>query len=102
MADGAQLYLPDIAVVRPFDHHVRHAEPGDTHLIVEVARTSLRADIETKLPIYLREGVPEVWVVDLGASRTHVYRPGQEGLEVPFGEAFHPAAFPEEARVWLP
>ena len=45
LVDGAQLYLPDIAVVKPFDHHARHAEPLDTHLIVEVAHTSLRADL---------------------------------------------------------
>ena len=102
LADGAQLYLPDIAVVKPFDHHSRHAEPGDTHLIVEVAHTSLRADVETKLPLYLREGVREVWVVDLGAKRTRIYRAHGERLEVPFGELFAPAAFPDEARVWLP
>ena len=102
LADGAQLYLPDIAVVRPFNHHARHAEPGDTHLVVEVAHTSLRADLETKLPLYLREGVPEVWVVDLGAKRTRVYKAQGEGLELPFGEAFAPAAFPEEKHVWLP
>ena len=102
LADGAQLYSPDIAVVRPFDHHARHAEPGDTHLIVEVAHTSLRADVETKLPVYLREGVPEVWVVDLGGRRTRVYSTHGGGLELPFGELFAPAAFPEEVCVWLP
>ena len=102
LADGAQLYLPDIAVVRPFDHHARHTEPLDTHLIVEVAHTLLRADLETKLPVYLQEGVPEVWVTDLGAKRTRVCTAHGEGLELPFGELFAPAAFPEEARVWSP
>ncbi len=74
--------LPDLAVLawRADSYRGRHPEPKDTHLVVEVADSSLDFDREVKLPLYARHGVPEVWVVDLQASCVETYRsPGPDG-----------------------
>jgi Uma2 family endonuclease len=48
-------------------------------LIVEVAATSLRFDRKTKVPLYARHGIPEMWLVDLGDERLVRYRSPQRG-----------------------
>jgi Uma2 family endonuclease len=110
--------LPDFAVIRggnPLDFAApeRYPEAGDVGLLIEVAVTSLRADLTTALEHYARAGIPAYWVVDvLGRrilvhteprvvdgkgqyARVETYRPGQslplvlDGQEValiPFDE----------------
>jgi Uma2 family endonuclease len=39
--------------------------PKKTHLIIEVMDTSQSYDLEIKLPLYARFGVPEVWTIDV-------------------------------------
>jgi Uma2 family endonuclease len=109
--------LPDFAVIRgnplDFGDPERYPESADVGLLIEVAVTSLRADLTTALEEYARASIPAYWVVDvpgrriLAHSEPHVvggrgeyarvetYRPGQalplvlEGREVariPFGE----------------
>ena len=73
---------PDIAVLRWRDDYYRERHPGPAEalLVIEVARSSLRADRNLKLPLYSRHSVPEVWIVDLDANRVEVYRlPGPDG-----------------------
>jgi Uma2 family endonuclease len=67
---------PDIALLRYREDFYRHAHPGpeDILLLVEVADSSLRYDLEVKLPLYARHGVPEVWIVDLEHRRLEMYR----------------------------
>jgi Uma2 family endonuclease len=68
---------PDIALLRDRADGYRSPPPpsaADVLLIVEVADTSLRYDRETKLPLYARHGVPEVWIVDLAAGAVEVHR----------------------------
>lgn len=101
LPDTKQLYLPDIAVVRSFNHLERHPEPDDTYLIVEVAYSSLSKDITDKLPNYLAAGIKEIWIVDLKRSVILVHRQDQTSFEVAFGVAFAPATFPELKRVWV-
>jgi Uma2 family endonuclease len=101
LPDIRQLYLPDIAVVKPFNHLERHPKPDDTYLIVEVAYNSLSKDIADKLPNYLAAGIREVWIVDLKQKLIRVYRQDQAPFEVAFGKAFAPLAFPNVERVWL-
>lgn len=100
LPDINQLYLPDIAVVKPFNHLERHPEPSDTYLIVEVAYSSLSKDIVDKLPNYLSAGIREIWIIDLKQKLIRVYRQ-EETLELPFGTAFAPLAFPEIKRIWI-
>jgi Uma2 family endonuclease len=42
-------------------------------LVIEVADASLALDQGVKLPIYAREYVPEVWIVDVRADVVHVH-----------------------------
>jgi Uma2 family endonuclease len=72
---------PDLALLRRRDdfYRERHPQPDDVLLIVEVAATSLRFDRETKLPLYARHGIPEVWLVDLESRRLSRYRAPQHG-----------------------
>jgi Uma2 family endonuclease len=72
---------PDLALLRPRDdfYRERHPRADDVLLIVEIAATSLRFDRETKLPLYARHGIPEMWLVDLGGGRLVRYRAPQHG-----------------------
>src|SRR3977135_993433 len=55
-------------------------DPGEAHLMVEVAHTSLAYDKRIKAPIYARHGVQEYWIVDVNARVTWIYTgPGAEG-----------------------
>jgi Uma2 family endonuclease len=72
---------PDLALLRPRDdfYRERHPQPDDVLLIVEIAATSLRFDRETKLPLYARHGIPEMWLVDLGSRRLMRHRAPRNG-----------------------
>lgn len=43
-------------------------------LLVEVADSSLLFDRRTKLPVYARHRVPEVWIVNLQKAQLEIYR----------------------------
>lgn len=71
--------------------------------MVEVADTSLRYDLQVKLPLYAQAGVPEVWVVDLEGRRVLVHRKPEgevyqevEALGPGAGLAFQGVAIPTE------
>uniref|UniRef100_A0A7V4ANN3 Uma2 family endonuclease n=1 Tax=Thermus tengchongensis TaxID=1214928 RepID=A0A7V4ANN3_9DEIN len=73
---------PDLALLKPprTRYRDRLPEGEDVLLLVEVADTSLDYDLNVKVPLYARAGVPEVWVVDLARDRVHVFRrPAGEG-----------------------
>lgn len=72
---------PDLALLRRRDdfYRERHPRADDVLLIIEVAATSLRFDRETKIPMYARHGIPEMWLVDLGGRRLSRYRAPQHG-----------------------
>lgn len=77
-----------------------HPRPEDTLLVIEVGDPSARFDRVVKAPIYARSGVPEVWLVDLGADEVRVLRaPRDDGYaDVQVrrrGETVTPAAFPD-------
>jgi Uma2 family endonuclease len=58
--------LPDFSVVRgPLDRYRRrNPQPDDIGLVVEVAVTSLAADVGKRAARYARSGVPCYWVAD--------------------------------------
>src|SRR5687768_12095899 len=72
---------PDVALLRRRDdfYRERHPQPDDVLLLIEVAATSLRFDRDTKLPLYARHGIPEMWLVDLGRRRLSRHRAPQQG-----------------------
>ena len=43
----------------------RHPGPADVGLIVEIANTSLKNDVETKSRVYATAGIPAYWIVNL-------------------------------------
>jgi Uma2 family endonuclease len=67
---------PDIAIVQPpesrYDHHHPYAE--DIFWIIEVAKSSLKKDLELKLSIYAQARIEEYWVLDLSQKQLIVFR----------------------------
>jgi len=72
---------PDLMLLRPRDDGYRASHPSaaDVLLLVEVSESSLAYDRSTKLPLYAKFGVPEVWIVDLFGAAVEVYRVPKEG-----------------------
>jgi Uma2 family endonuclease len=69
-------------------------------LIIEVADTSLAFDRDVKAALYARSGIPELWIVDLGArsvTRLHSLRDGvfTESVTARVGESIAVGAFPD-------
>lgn len=67
---------PDLALLRRrVDFYsASHPRPADVFLVIEVADTTLRFDLRTKVPLYARCGIPEAWVVDVNGRAIHVFR----------------------------
>jgi Uma2 family endonuclease len=66
--------IPDVSVVRGAIRDYRTDNPTTAELIVEVAESTLRYDLTTKLELYAEAGVPEYWVVNLVKRVVHVFR----------------------------
>ena len=64
---------PDI-LVHPHAIETYDLQGPDALLVVEVAETSLRYDLKTKLPLYASHGVPEYWVINAVTRITTVHR----------------------------
>lgn len=67
---------PDFVVMRLRTGRDDRAHPSaaDVFLVVEISDSTLRYDLDVKVPLYARHGVPEVWVIDLKHHRFHRYR----------------------------
>jgi Uma2 family endonuclease len=68
-----ELREPDFLFV-PRALTVEEVTAASALLIVEVADSSLRFDLETKAPMYARLGVREYWVIDAKTLLTTVHR----------------------------
>ena len=94
---------PDIAILRPRADFYMTAHPGaaDVLLVIEVADTSLAYDLGTKVPLYARHGIPEVWVIDAATRQIRVFRrpvgSGGTGPSGDSGYAEEVSAEPHEA-----
>ena len=65
---------PDLVVASPGEWEDTHPRPEDIQLIIEVSDSTIREDFARKIPRYAREGVAEVWIVDLTTDLVHVHR----------------------------
>jgi Uma2 family endonuclease len=74
--DGYNEPQPDFMLLRPRadDYRGGHPNSVDVLLLVEVSESSLAYDRGTKLALYARFGVPEVWIIDLQGAAVEVYR----------------------------
>ncbi len=67
---------PDIAIVRlpesMYKDHHPYAE--DIFWIIEVAKSSLKKDLELKLSIYAQAQIQEYWVLDLSQKQLIIFR----------------------------
>jgi Uma2 family endonuclease len=54
---------PDVAIVRAQDEASARSHPRTALLVVEVADSSVRYDLDVKARIYARAGIPEYWLV---------------------------------------
>lgn len=48
-------------------------DPADILLVVEVADASLEYDLGTKVPLYQRHRIPEIWIIDYAGRQVHVF-----------------------------
>jgi Uma2 family endonuclease len=67
-------YLNPDNLVRPIAIPMAKVRGRDALLVVEVADTSLRYDLNAKAPIYAAYGIPEYWVINAGTLTTMVHR----------------------------
>jgi Uma2 family endonuclease len=93
---------PDLVVARFRRDFYQSAHPTaeDVLLVIEVADSSLRTDRAVKLPIYARQGIGEVWIVDLAADVVHVHTDPVHGAyrevcTVRSGETLKPRMVPD-------
>jgi Uma2 family endonuclease len=76
---------PDIAIIkrRPDFYAEQLPQPEDVLLIIEVSDSSLDYDCETKIPLYAKSNIPEVWLVNLIENNVAIYSgPSSEGYNV--------------------
>jgi Uma2 family endonuclease len=66
---------PDLTMLKlRADAYPTHPRAADALLVIEVADTSVAYDRDVKIPRYAAAGIPEAWLLDLGADVISVYR----------------------------
>lgn len=78
---------PDLALLKPRADGYADSHPtvSDVLLVIEVADTTLAFDLGTKVPLYARSGIREVWVVDVNERDVRVHRePSASGYRTSF------------------
>jgi len=92
---------PDIllhsTVIQTYD-----LRPADALLVVEIAETSFRYDIKSKMALYAEYGVPEYWVIHAPSLVTTIHRQPSQGTyllirEFPSSAKLVPLLVPELA-----
>lgn len=75
---------PDFAILqRRSDFYVNgHPQPSDVFALIEVSDTTVEFDRTVKAPIYAKDNIAEVWIVDLNAEAVQIYRePSASGYQ---------------------
>jgi Uma2 family endonuclease len=60
---------PDIAILRPEADRAAVPEAADVYLVIEISDSTLSYDRGRKRRLYARAGIPEYWIMDVGARR---------------------------------
>ena len=93
---------PDVVVLKPRADFYGAKKPvaEDAFLVLEVADTTLRYDLNVKLPRYASAGIPEVWIENLVEDLLLIYRDPEgdayrTALALRNGDSISPLAFPD-------
>ena len=91
---------PDIALVQFRRYLEKHPTAEEVFLLVEVADSSLKSDSKTKIPLYAKHDIPEVWLVDVKNTCVKIHRkPTPKGYKTverfELGEQITPTLLPE-------
>jgi len=93
---------PDLVLIRPREgfYGTGHPDPADVVLLIEVADSSLRKDRLLKLPVYARNGIREVWIIDVKNDVIYIHREPHTNAYLSLetkhrGETVSPEAFPD-------
>ncbi|MFB8791354.1 MAG: Uma2 family endonuclease [Potamolinea sp.] len=67
---------PDVVLLKPRDdfYESAHPQPSDIFLLIEVADATIKYDREVKVPLYAKDNILEVWLVDINEQSVEVYR----------------------------
>jgi Uma2 family endonuclease len=97
---------PDIALLKNSDDFYAEKLPAtdDILLVIEVADSSLEYDRETKIPLYARANIQEVWLVNLMENTVEVYSdPSPDGYNTitkrRHNQTISPKSFPDITAV---
>jgi Uma2 family endonuclease len=71
---------PDVvlAIRDPLAYSTHHPTAMEVLLVIEVADSSLKYDLETKALAYAKAGISEYWVLDVFDRKLHVFRQPSE------------------------
>ena len=75
---------PDFAILQrhPDFYADGHPQPKDIFALVEASDTTVGFDCTVKVPLYAKDNIAEVWVVDLNVEAVQMYRePGATGYQ---------------------
>ena len=93
---------PDIALLRRQSDFYASSLPtaADVFLLVEIGDTTVEIDRRVKVPLYAKNGIVEVWLVDLEQETITIYRdPSPHGYRTARvarrGEQIAPSVFPD-------
>ncbi|VXD10771.1 Uma2 family endonuclease [Planktothrix paucivesiculata] len=92
---------PDIAIVRLPEsiYKDHHPYSEDIFWIIEVAKSSLKKDLELKLSIYAQANIQEYWVLDLSQKQLIVFRDPKNNIylsqQIINQGNINPLAFPD-------
>ena len=93
---------PDFAALKPRADYYSDSHPGpnDVFFLIEVMESSAAYDRGSKIKLYARFGISEVWLVDLRRKLIEIHRRPMDGiykesLIITPGERFVPEAFPD-------
>ncbi|WP_431708614.1 Uma2 family endonuclease [Geminocystis sp. CENA526] len=72
---------PDIAIVKydALDYDDRHPLATEVYLVMEIADTTLKTDLEIKRQLYASGNIPEYWVLDVKQRQLYIYRQANNG-----------------------
>ncbi len=98
---------PDLVILAP---HMNARDAGvptakDVLLVIEVSDSTVAYDRGTKLPLYARHGIEDVWLFNLRSNRIEIYRtPTAAGYgpmrEIGPGELIAMLSFPDLSLPW--